>query len=340
MVKLYDYIFGGMNMEKYELPFYKRSSMKFGKKIFWALMGMFFILLSLVGFLLMTEDSLVMGGFTGSISFLVSLMSFYVLIFVGVLGKFYIKINEESIEISQMFFRKKVFWKEIACIYAYEVNSNIFIAVLLKKDVKLKMKKGFNNSMNEIIGEPPASFKINVSFFSDIDISKLCNTIQERIEKSSIEDDIVSIDNIGYEDDFDENNIIKGVLASFILMVLTSVVYAYSIEFLEKDYIILPIFASMFIISIFNKYYIENKLSVFVRLYLGIICFMQVPLSIILSKMFIHNLTFKFEIIQAVIKSNIDFYKNNLIDFIIVIVVGAICFSLGFFQSRVMKSKG
>jgi len=50
---------------------------------------------------------------------------------------------------------------------------------------------------------------------------------------------------------------------------------------LDANYIVIPFFGCFVILSGFNKYYLEKSFNIFVRLWVGYICLIQIPVAII-----------------------------------------------------------
>ncbi len=294
---------------------------------------------SIFFFVIIMKDDLVMGAIFGIFMLITGIFLAYMVIAVGILKSYYIEMTSEYIKVSLPFKSKVAYWSEINSTEAYEYKNNIFIAILLKKDRLKRRKRSISNSFNSISGIPSYSFQIPLRLYKDIEVERLLLTIENQINQTGIENEAEIVNS---NEDYEEpiNNIIKAIIASIMMCIVTSVVYGLSIYKLEKNYIVIPIFACFLIISAFNKYYLEESFSVFIRILVGMICFIQVPISIIGSIIISQGFSFTANDIYSV---TVDYFKyliDNPLDQISIIVVAIICFGIGVVRGRLKSDKG
>lgn len=321
-------------MEKYDIPFSKKSSLKLGKSIAYLFFILFMAAFSILFLFFIMKDDFIMGLLGGVFMLVLTVFFAYVFITVAILKKFYIELTSEYIKFSSPFKCKIAYWGEIYKAEAYEYNKNCAFAILLKKDVN--KRRSISSSFSSLVGIPAYSFQIPMTYFNDLDIETLLLTVEDRINNSEAVQE--ANDNILYDNSQDEdNNMGKAILISLLICAISSIIYGFSIYKLKSNYVVIPIFASMFIVSGFNKYYIEKFFSLIVRILLGFICLIQVPIAII---------------IDAIISSGLDFTGSNVLGIIIeyfrytmsnplsqagTIIVAIICFYIGAFKGRTSK---
>lgn len=321
-------------MESYTIPYYQKAK-------FSVFLNFIFIFTSIMfgigaGFCLivMTKEQLIVGLLAGL--FLLGLTIFfgYMIIFVLVLKKGYIEITSEYLEASVPFGTFRAYWKEIYEFGVFEYNNNTMLGILLEKDRYKKRKRTIGSNFNSLNGIPTCSFQISLMFFKGINIEKLLLTMEEQINKFPL-DDNVTLEEMIEDNKEVENNIFKAILGSVILCIFISIVYGFSIHKLNTNYVVIPIFSSMIIISVFNKYYIEKVFSLGVRLFLGFLCLVQIPIAVVEQVMLTANIEFT---ISNILDITVDYFQY-LIDYpseqIAVIIAAIICFGMGLLAGRV-----
>jgi len=320
-------------MEKYNLPFCQKSSFKwyaitlfiFGIILFTAMAVLFPFLIPKDKFLVALIFSLCM--------LLLAVFFTYLLIYAGILKKFYIEMTFEYISYFVLFQRKKAYWKDIYQAQLYEFNGNTVAAVLLNKDRNKIRKRTILNNFNSLYGVPQYSFQIPLMYFDEINPDKLLRTIGEQINK----DEIIEATINNETEDFEEpsNSIVKAVLASILICLIIGAVYGYTIYKLEKNYMIIPILGCFLIISVFNKYYIEKSFSLIIRLLLGLICLIQLPIAVIAAITISEKINISINLIFDITIQYFKYLFQNPMNQIAFIIAAIICFVIGILKGRV-----
>lgn len=275
-------------MEQYDIPFFQKSSLK---PIIYFLELFFILLLAAVAvlfFVWIDKDEPIIEILVGIFFAALDIFFVYIFITIGVLKKFYVNLTEEYIKFSTPYSTKFAYWRDIAEVFLYTHSNNISVCFLLKKDIKDKTKRSISNNLNLALGAPPSSFQVPMNFFSGIDINKFLYTVQALMEKNEVKDEYLYD---SFEEEAD-NNIIKAALAALCSSIIIGILYGLSIHWLDKNYIAIPIFTSIIIIAVFNKFYIEKSFNIAVRLLVGLFCFIQVPIGPIFNIMISLSLNF------------------------------------------------
>ncbi|PJI08067.1 MULTISPECIES: hypothetical protein [Clostridium] len=321
-------------MEKYDVPFFRKSNLKLGKSI-----GYLFLMLLMAGFAILflffiMKDDFIIGLLGGLFMLVLSVFIAYFLVTVVILKKFYIEITSEYIKFSSPFKCKIAYWGEIDKAEAYKYNKNVALAILLKKDVN--KKRSISSSFNSLVGVPAYSFQIPIMYFNDIDIVKLSLTVEDQINNSeAVQKDNDDILNENSEKQ--DNNMGKAILIALLICAISSIIYGLSIYKLEKNYMVIPVFTSMLIISGFNKYYIEKIFNINIRILLGLICLIQVPIAVIIAAIVSLGLDFTASNMVSVIIEYFRYTTSNPLSQIGIIIVAIVCFSIGAFTGRTSK---
>ena len=316
-------------MEGYDLPFYQKSSMKWYYNLFFITYSILLIVITI--FMIEDEELCIeLKWIIGSIMVSISLLMMYVVLMISILKKSYIRISDEYIEVKDLWKERKVYWNDIVLICESDDNNASTIGILLKKDLEKKMKRSISKSYRDITGESPISFKINIKYFHDIDRSKLFITIKRKI------DTLEKYEWISNEVE-EENSWIKAIVCSFLAFIVVVIIYLFILWSMDRNSFMLSIFSSYMIVSVFNKYYIEKNINLKARLYLGFLCFLQVPVAIITYTLIKSNLEPNFLNIIGVIigyyQAMIGDMKNSIL--LLLSMIG--CFFIGAFVGRVKK---
>lgn len=327
-------------MTEYTIPFYKKSSLNKKLKLLYLFFIVFFVALSLFFFFISKEsNSFIEIGF-GVFLLITSCLFLYLFITIDVLNKFSIEITNEYIKFFSPFSKKMAYWTDICNVEVYSYNNNPMISFLLTKDLNKKTKPSISNNLNALLGMPPASFQISTNLFKDIDIEMLYNTITKQLDSipKNNNDIITEISNQVYEGP--SNNLPKAILLSLIFSFTIGIIYGISLYFLESNYVIIPILGSFLIIAVFDKYYLETSFSLPIRCLVGLICSLQVPISII-SGIFIDlKLLLPYAKLSIILKMVISDIKNifyNPHEYIVIIIIFIICFCIGLISGRASK---
>lgn len=257
----------------------------------------------------------------------------YLFVYGGILKKFFIEMTSDYISYSLPFQRKRAYWKDIYESQIYQFNGNTVVTVLLNKDRNKKRRRTFSNNFNSLYGVPKYSFQIPLMLFDEINPDKLLTTIREQINNN----EIIKTNINNAIEDYEEpsNNIVKAILSSFLICLIISAVYGFTIYKLEKNYVIIPIFGCFIIISIFNKYYIEESFSLIIRLLLGLMCLIQLLIAIITTIIISERLNVTVNLILDITIEYFKYLFQNPIEQIVVIIVAIVCFVIGALKGRV-----
>jgi hypothetical protein len=322
-------------MEQYSIPFYQKSSFKWYMNLLFLFCTLFSAAGAIFFFVIIMKDDFIMGIFGGLFMLMLSLFFAYMFIAVGILKKFHIEMTSEYINVCLPFKSKIVYWREIYEAQVYELNNNTMIAILLEKDRKKKSKRTISNNVNSLFGAPACSFQIPLRLFKDIDAQKLLLTIGEQLNKVDIKYEINSED---YEEH--DNSLIKAIITSSLFCIITSAIYGFTIYKIEVNYVVIPVFGCFLIISGFNKYYLEKSFNLTIRLWLGLICLMQVPAAIIGVIIISERYSITVNNILSVTQEYFEYLVHNPLKQVPVIIVAIICFAIGAFRGRTNKEKG
>ena len=138
-------------------------------------------------------------------------------------------------------------------------------------------------------------------------------------------------------------NIVKAMITSILCFIVVEVVYGFSLYMLDSNYIVIPIFGCFLILSGFNKCYVEKSFNILVRIWLGFICLIQIPVAIIglsivetiISQRIIITITDVFNIFYGYYM-HILYAPSEQTELIIYAVI---CFLIGALKGRVYKFK-
>lgn len=143
--------------------------------------------------------------------------------------------------------------------------------------------------------------------------------------------------------DFEENfgnSIVKAMFSSLILSILYGIIYGFSIYKLEKNYVVIPWFFSIVIISAFNKFCDESNFSVVIRIVLGLICSLQVLIGLSTNVFLWYELTFSLGNVVWSITEYFKFLIDPSLTEIWPIITFIICFGIGAFTGKINSEKG
>jgi hypothetical protein len=222
------------------------------------------------------EDDYILLLFCSIGTFIFILLFVYLFIFGGILKKFYIEVTSDYIKVSLPFKSNITYWKDVHDAGMYESKNNLIIAILLEKDKIKKTRRTIFNSLSLLYGSPPSSFQIPLGIFKDIDSEKLFKIIIEQINKNNVS---IEINTETYKEN--PENITKAIISSGLCFIILEIIYEFIIHILDIDYVMIAVLGCMLIISSFNKYYIEKSFNIFVRLWVGFLCLIQIPVAII-----------------------------------------------------------
>ena len=324
-------------MEPYEIPYYQKSSLKLSMKLLY-LFCTIFMLAGAVGFFYMVSpDEMAVPLFFGVFFLALAILFGYMFIAVGVLRKFHIEMTSEYFEVSSLFKNHKANWRDICDVNVYEYNNNLMLGILLKKD-KNKKKKTLNGSFSSVMNIPQCSFQMAFNVFGEVDVNRLLFTIGQQIDKHASENNI-DVEAMVDKNEGEDNNLIKAIIFSALSCIGMTLIYGITIFLFKKNYVAIPIFCSLLIIAVFNKYYLEKSFNIMIRLYLAIICLIQVPAAIIGEIMAVEKIEFTLINIADITKEYFKYIYHNPSKQVWVIVVSIICISMGALKGRYTSKK-
>lgn len=321
-------------METYNLPYHQKAKLSKVHSFFLYFTSIFCAISAGAFFIGLTKDKLVVGLLLGFVMLAIGGLFEYVIIFIRIIKKGYIEITTDYIKVSTPYKIKTTYWRDIYEVSIYSLNNQIVMGILLKKDLEKKRKRTVLNMLNSMDGAPLVSFQVSLIFFKDIDIEKLLLTIEEQINQMPVEDDI-SVEEMLNKGINGENNIFKAIVSSFLFCIFISTIYGYTIYKLEENYLVIPIIASLFIIAIFNKFYIEEYFNLGVRLLIGIICLIQIPVALVEHIILLLGLKFTIRNILDVTGEYFYYIIDNPLEHIFLLLGMAICFGIGVTRGRV-----
>lgn len=320
----------------YELPFYKRPKYTKSMKVITIVLSLVLIPMSFLLFTELTKDSLVMGILSGIVMFILPVFCIYTFFFGS--KKSYLELTEEYIKVSTPFKIFKANWNEIEAVYEFTANANEMVGFLLKKDIKKRTQRTVLNNLNEVMGQPPISFNISKQMYSDIDYNMFMTTIENQIALAPKEtDNYINV----YDSDLDDSNdnIVKAMILSVITAIIASIIYGGSIAIINKNFILIPLVLSYVITSVFNKYYIEKNYNIFVRLWVGLLSAIQIPLGYIMVFLIESYEYVNLDSIGLIIRLNFEDIFTSISTTLIAIVMIIVCFALGFTVGRVSEGE-
>ncbi|MFR1708279.1 MAG: hypothetical protein ACLSV2_05215 [Clostridium sp.] len=327
-------------MTEYTIPFYRKSSLNKKLKSLYLFFIVFLASLSLFFFFFFKESNSFIELFFGVFLLLISSLFLYLYITIDVLNKFYIEISDEYIKVVSPFKKEMAYWTDIYNVEVYTYNNNPMLSFLLTRDLNKKTRPSISNNLNALLGMPPTSFQISLNLFKDIDIEMIYTTIVNKLDTipKNNNDMITEISNQIYEGS--NNNLLKAIILSLIFTFTIGIIYGISLCFLESNYVIIPILGSFLIIAAFDKYYLEVSFSLPVRFLVGLICSLQVPISIISAVFIDLKLLLPHSKLSIILKMVISDIKNifyNPLEYIVIIIIFIICFGMGLINGRASK---
>lgn len=325
-------------MKQYNIPFYQKSSLKWYINLLFLFCTLFVAAGSIFFFVIVKKDDFIIGLLFGLFFLILSSYFAYFLVWAGILKRFYIELTSEYLKFGVPFKCRTIYWREIYEVQVYESNNNIMLSILLEKDISKKRKRTIANNINSLSGVPPYSFQIPLRLFKDINPEMLLSTIGKQLNKVDIKDDKYN-ESLSENDELNHNSMFKAILISILFSIISSIVYGLLIYKLEKNYLILPILGCYLIIAGFNKYYLEESFNLIIRLFLGVICLIQIPTAIIGAITISEGISFSVNKIWNIACEYFKYLIHNPLEQILVIIVAIICFAIGYFKGRTGKEK-
>lgn len=323
-------------MESYELPFHQSAKLNKANSILFVVCSIICAMIAGFFLIIVSKDEPKLGFLSGLFMLVLSVFFAFGIIINNKNKNGYIKITRDYIKYSTPFKVHIAYWNEIHEINVFEFNNNAAFGILLKKDIAKKKERTLSNSLNNLYGYPTSSIQISLLLFKEIDAEKLLLTMQKQLDQVSGTCDY-SVSEMIDESIDNGKNIFKAILWSFLITIFISLIYGFTIYKFETNFIAIPIFTSIFIIAVFNKYYVEEHFSLGIRLFLGILCLIQTPIAFIEHIM----LTAKVEVtFNNLVDVTIEFFiyvMDNPLEQIFMIIGVAICFGIGILRGRTGK---
>ncbi|MHB8964234.1 MAG: hypothetical protein ACYC5K_13890 [Saccharofermentanales bacterium] len=312
--------------EIYQLPYSAHSGYKIGMHLMFFLMEALFI-----GFSFIPPPGSGLGGiiYRGS-CILIALFFAYIWGYIGLLKKATIELSHDGISIQLPFYYKKLKWSEISDVQTYYSSHNSYIGITSKaRQVEIQ------NSSHKFLEVLKGLFTISIPLrsFQAADPEKLFATIvsqanASRVHEADEEARNKPLNNVADQPVNDKGPVIA-LLKAFLFAVGSGVLYGFIFYFLKENGAILPIFGCVGIFSIFMKNYNERNSNIFIRLLLGAICALPVPMGVIFQAILFNSYFFRLRITPFIIEESFRFIAKFHEKYDFFIIVGIVCFLSG-----------
>lgn len=142
-----------------------------------------------------------------------------------------------------------------------------------------------------------------------------------------------SVDPFDLEEE-QENSFLNAIMSALILSVLIGVVYGYTMKAWDTNLVIIPIFGAWLIIAMFNRFYVEDYFNISIRLLLGLLCFLPIPIAIIETTILEGGYPFTWDEIVVVASGYLQWMIEEPLDYLDIVIVSLMCFAIGAIQGR------
>ena len=318
-------------MENLKIPSVIHCSFDLGSKFLFYGCFIFFSLFA-VGLPMLIDEKMTLGLVFAVIIFaLISLLCFYMIIMVDFLKKYYIILGEEGISIKTSFRKEKTFkWKEIYTTGFVTINGNTSIGFILKKDLK-EDKQSIGKNINRMLGAPDFSYQFPIRLFGTLNHENFIKLILDKLDSLKANEEIgnweTSNENKGRYEVEENPSILKALFYSIITLLASIIIEVFFITAFNMKILIIPIIGAMLIIAVFDKFY--PRRNIFSRLLKGIYCFVQAPLSMIISLMWMEYMPFTPTNFIILTKEYIQYVSQNIFADWLTILTGIVCFFMG-----------
>jgi hypothetical protein len=320
-------------VEEYSIPIKIRSGLK------WTFHLLYFFVTAIFGgafFIPLDKgkEAIFMKGFSA----LLVILFLYTWIFIGILRRSYLELNEKDIKIKTIFGSKKVNWSEIQDIQVFTQSHNTMVGIVLKEKTK-KQKQSFWNELNDLFGGR-YSVRIPLSQFPSIDIERLYFTMLNRVIKLNSNNpryEITENENSNSSDAAGErkyHNLLVTLIQLIVLSIGIGLVYGFSIHIIEKNIIIIPIFGSMAIIYYYNKLHKVERINIFIRIIIGVICALQVFIAVFMAVFMASKLSLNISNLTFMMREYVSYVAEEPFENGITILLATICFVYGAMQGH------
>lgn len=318
-------------MREYDLPFYQKSGLN--RHMTFTLLGytiLFAATIYLI-FIFMIEDHFIMGVVLTIITSIVCFVFMYIIIFAGILKVFYIEMTTEFIRVSLPFKAWTAYWKDISSVnFLKHDKNNETISITLSRQTTEKRKRTIFNNFFSLFGVTTYSHYISLDLFKNIDAGMLYYTIDNMVRWTPMEDwEKIEALTGNYEEP--RNSIGKALISSFLVSIIIGIACGFIISMFMKAYVIVSLFGCVLVLAVFNRYYLKETANWLVRLLAGIICMIQVPITIFIQVSLVDGITLKSD-------QYINYFLHRPWESIIVIMILFMCFGFGiYFGGRKIK---
>lgn len=318
-------------MENLKIPSVIPCSFDLGSKFLFYGCFIFFSLFAVGLPLLINEKMTISLVFAVIIFAIISLLCFYIIIMVDFLKKYYIILGEEAISIKTSFRKEKTFkWKEIYTTGFVTINSNTSIGFILKKDMNEDIKS-IGKNLNRMLGAPDFSYQFPIRLFGTLNPEDFIKVVLDKLdsleEREEIESWESANENQGRYEVEENSSILKASFYSILTLLASIIIEVFFITAFKMKILIIPIIGAMFIIAVFDKFY--PRRNIFSRLLKGSYCFIQAPLAMIFSLMWMEYIAFTPANFIILTKEYIQYISQNIFADWLTILTGIVCFFMG-----------
>ena len=325
-------------IQEYSIPFLMKSRIKWHHHLLYILLIVIFATFVLIP---MGKDIgiIILKGFF----MVISIFFIYFWFYNGILRKQYLELTQDDITIKSAFGTRTIKWNQVNDVQVFTQNHNTMLGIILKEKVKNR-KQTFWNSINDMYGGM-FSVRIVLSQFPDINIETLYSTMINKLielnENSAYDTDQIvdSVDSYIVKPNvkLTSNNFLVTIIKLLLLSIGIGLSYGLSIYMLHKNIVIIPILGSMAIIYFYSKLYKEEKINIFRRIPVGLICALQVFLAVILACFLESGFPINMYNIVNITKEYFSYLASHLLEQGINIFISILCFGYGLLQGYKFK---
>lgn len=318
----------------YPLPFIVHSSYKASMHVLF----LFFIFMFL-GFMAIPINGL--EGILYKLLCLASSLIFaYCWIFVGVLKKAYVELTEDGLLLRNAFIHKKLKWNDIVDVQTYCMNNNSFIGIISKEKLKKRKDNFFTFISSQYGGKYALSIPLRI--FPTVEPEKLYSTLFYTVQKK-YQQNYSDVENIEYisensnEEKVVDSRPIKALFRALIMSVIAGIIYGLSIYYLKNNLVVIPFFGTVGIEYIYYKTYHKNHINILIRIYLGVLCALQVFIALLVAVLIENQKFIKMIGMQKAVYDFTQYIIKHPESYGIFYIFGIIFFFLGAFSGYSSK---
>ena len=163
--------------------------------------------------------------------------------------------------------------------------------------------------------------------YSNIDLQDFLETIEKMVnsKQPTVQESIVLPDHEIEE----SKSLIKTYILALLTAIICGIVYGVSIALLEVNILLVPILSSYVVIAVFNKHNPVIEHQFIIKLLIGFICFVQVPVGMITSLMIVLKVPISIENIITLTQEYSSYLISDLGANIGIIIAAIFCFVIG-----------